>query len=391
MMNKLKTAKVHLVKFLFILPVLAIILVSFRDQITGSDRDSLNNMPGTLQDTVPAKNKLPDNVKGVRVKENKVTVTLKDGTIEKFDLSNDAEEAAFEKKYGDLIPPPPPPPPAPPAPPAPGPPPPPAPPTPPALPENVQRISVNNDDATVWLKDGTKEKYDLSNESEKKIFEKKYGVLPPPVPPIQPVPPIAPITPSAYNGAGYNNRLNGIAKEFEITDTKAVIKLKNGTVEHYDLTNKTERKQFENKYGKLYSAGSDVAAPGTTPVAYMSGSGTTVIAPMAPRPGERPLVVDDYGYSIAGNEDVLITITKNTTRSQLDDFVKQMKAKGIELHFENINYDDGVLTEISGYMKSDDGRSNFVANDFQKLILAMIKKGDRTYFKVSVKDDKISI
>jgi hypothetical protein len=42
-------------------------------------------------------------------------------------------------------------------------------------------------------------------------------------------------------------------------------------------------------------------------------------------------------------------------------------------------------------MKSNDGRSNFVATDFSKLILAMIKKGDRTYFKVSVKDDKVSV
>jgi len=68
-----------------------------------------------------------------------------------------------------------------------------------------------------------------------------------------------------------------------------------------------------------------------------------------------------------------------------------MKAKDIELRFENINYNEGVLTEISGYMRSKDGRSNFVANDFHKLILAMIKKGEQTYFKVSVKDDKISI
>lgn len=385
MMNKLKTAKVHLVKFLFILPVLGIILVSFRDQITGNDKDSITNITGVLQDTVPAKNKLPDNVKGVRVKKDKVTVTLKDGTREEYNLANDAEEAAFEKKYGDILPPPPPPPPAPPAP-APPPPPPPPPPAPPALPENVKRISVDNNDATVWLKDGTKEKYNLSNESEKKTFEKKYGAFPP----VPPVPPIAPAAPPANDGAGYNNRLNDIAKEFEITDTKAVMKLKNGTVEQYDLTNKTERKQFESKYGKLYSTPS-AAAPGATPVAYAGASGTTVIAPMAPRPGERPMVVDDYGYTITGKEDILITITKNTTRGQLDDFIKQMKAKGIELHFENINYDDGMLTEISGYMKSSDGSSNFVANDFHKLILAMIKKGERTYFKVSVKDDKISI
>lgn len=408
MMNKLKTAKVHLVKFLFILPVMAIILVSFRNQLSTNDNNTISNSTGVIQDTVPAKNKLPDDVKRVRVKEGKITVTLKDGTREEYDLLNDAQKAAFEKKYGDIIPPPPPPP-APPAP-ADAPPPPTAPAAPPALPGHVKRISVDNDDATVWFKDGSKEKYDLSNENEKKVFEKKYGVMPPPVPPIPaiapiapispvpaiaPVPPIPPVPPTAPgSGApsvtGNNSRLHDVAKEFEITDTRAVIKLKNGAVERYDLTDKTARNVFESKFGKLYAVAS-AAAPKASPVAYLSGSGTTVIAPMAPRPGERPIVVDDYGYTITGNEDVLITITKNTTRSQLDDLIRQMKAKGIELHFENINYNDGVLTEISGFMKSKDGRSNFVASDFQKLILAMIKNGERTYFKVSVKDDKISI
>ena len=169
-----------------------------------------------------------------------------------------------------------------------------------------------------------------------------------------------------------------------------MLKLKDGTVEEYDLTNKSERKNFENKYGKLYSTNAG-NGNGVTPVAYVSEGGQTVIAPMAPRAGETPLVVDDYGYTITGKEDVLVTITKSTTRNQLNDFINQMKTKGIELHFENINYNNGILTEIGGYMKSKDGRSNFVATDFSKLILAMIKKGERTYFKVSVKDDKVSV
>ncbi|HEX2684400.1 MAG TPA: M56 family metallopeptidase, partial [Ferruginibacter sp.] len=221
MMNKLKTAKVHLVKFLFILPVLAVILVSFRNQV---NRNSLINDPA-LHDTIPARKKLPENVENVRVKENKVTVTLKDGSKEDFNLSIDAQEAAFEEKYGELLPPPPPPPPAPPAPPiapvppvppippvapiaapAPIPPVPPVPPLPPvapALPEYVKSINVNNDNATVWLKNGTKEKYDLSKEAEKKAFEKKYGVYPPPPPPTPPSAPVPGARPVAYrDGAG---------------------------------------------------------------------------------------------------------------------------------------------------------------------------------------------
>ena len=118
------------------------------------------------------------------------------------------------------------------------------------------------------------------------------------------------------------------------------------------------------------------------------GGGTTVFAPMAATEGVT--IIDDYGAVITGNEDILITITKNTTRQQLDDYVKQMKAKGIELSYDEIEYNNkGQLIAISGNMISKDGRSNFVANDFDKLILAMIRKGDKTWFKVSVKDKEV--
>ena len=116
---------------------------------------------------------------------------------------------------------------------------------------------------------------------------------------------------------------------------------------------------------------------------------TTVIAPMTPRLGE-PVDVD-YSYRITGKEDILITITKNTTREQLEDFKKQMKEKDIELTYDNIEYSNGELVSISGTMKSKDGHANFVATDFNKLVLATIKKGERTYFKVSARDKTVSI
>ncbi len=68
-----------------------------------------------------------------------------------------------------------------------------------------------------------------------------------------------------------------------------------------------------------------------------------------------------------------------------------MKEKGIELKFDNIEYDNGNLISISGTMKSKDGHSSFSATDFNKLMLAMIRDDDRTYFKVSVTDNKVTI
>lgn len=64
------------------------------------------------------------------------------------------------------------------------------------MPDNVQRINVNNDKATIWLKNGKKENYNLAVPSEKEAFEKKYGEIPiPPIPPIPPVPPTPPVLP----------------------------------------------------------------------------------------------------------------------------------------------------------------------------------------------------
>lgn len=108
----------------------------------------------------------------------------------------------YEDLYGALpAPPPPPPPPAaplPPAPPAPvkdgvepnaplpplppaapNAPLPPTPPSPPKLPANVKSLEMDNDKATVWLKDGTKETYDLTVPAEKDKFEKKYHLSKP--------------------------------------------------------------------------------------------------------------------------------------------------------------------------------------------------------------------
>jgi beta-lactamase regulating signal transducer with metallopeptidase domain len=245
MMNKLKSARLNLVKFLFILPVVGIILVSFRKQILQTGN---NSSPAIATDTLPAKKKLPGNVEGINISNKKATVTLKDGTSEAYDLNSASQKKAFHEKYGEL----PPPPPAPPAPPAPAPPGPPAPPTPPAappappeLPDYVKRISVDNNKATVWLKNGAKENYDLSVPAQKGNFEKKYGKFEPvpPIPSISPMPAIAPV---AANGWEQNSKINAVSKEFEITDKKAVIKLMNGTVEEYVLTNKKESKQFED-------------------------------------------------------------------------------------------------------------------------------------------------
>jgi hypothetical protein len=307
----------------------------------------------------------------------------------------------------------------------------------------------------VKRKDGGIEIYDMDKEESRNDFEKKYGVkleelIPPPTPPAKVVlgiPPIAPVSPVPPSGTkdviapvavsnGEVINLSGISSECEITDKKAVIKLRDGTIENYDLAKKNERAAFEKKYGRIINVKTTVNANGnininaninantntsvnsiitpvaanpailitTSPKVSLNNNLITAIAPSAirsnltetsiiasasPLPASQVAVITDYGHVITGKEDIIITITKNTTRQELDNFKTEMKAKGIELSFEEIEYNDkGILVSISGSMKSKDGHNNFVATDFNKLILAMIKDGERTFFKVNVRDNK---
>ncbi|ULQ53083.1 M56 family metallopeptidase [Flavihumibacter fluvii] len=219
MMNKIKSARVHLIKFLFALPIVAVLLLAFRQdsqyQDTSKERlpqNELTVLPAimdTLPQLAPAGGEALVNKKGyiITVADNQgeCIVIIKDRSktvvkaIALTDWNNNKQH--YEDMYGKV--PPPPPPAAPPPPPAPGygdishmPPPPspamapPPPPPAPKLPANIESMSIDNDKVKIRYKNGKTENYDLSDPSEKAAFEKKYGELPDP----HPVPAVAPVS-----------------------------------------------------------------------------------------------------------------------------------------------------------------------------------------------------
>ena len=221
---------------------------------------------------------------------------------------------------------------------------------------------------------------------------------------------------------------------FEITDKKAVIHLRNGKTEEYDLTDSVQRRNFEANYGKIISvaANADELAPVTVvttsgetvavsrpaieapvtvsaavtnaPVALTAAEGETVVVTktsaavkMSPATAIMPVtatkgvaVVNSDAYAITEDEDVLVTITRTTTATQLEDLKRQMKEKGYELRFDKTTYNDkGILTHISGAIKSQHGQNgNFSATDFEKLILAEVKDNFRTFLRIEIIDKK---
>ena len=115
MMNKLKSAKVHLFKFLFALPLLAVLLLAFRESYSSMKTPVKKGATVfNYNDTVPkgsAKTlypdtlvwvELPKNVKKISVKDRTAIVVLKTGTIEKYNIDNEKEFTAYQKKYGKL-------------------------------------------------------------------------------------------------------------------------------------------------------------------------------------------------------------------------------------------------------------------------------------------------
>ena len=221
---------------------------------------------------------------------------------------------------------------------------------------------------------------------------------------------------------------------FEITDKKAVIHLRNGKTEEYDLTDSVKRRNFEANYGKIISvaANADELAPVTVvttsgetvavsrpaieapvtvsaavtnaPVALTAAEGETVVVTktsaavkMSPATAIMPVtatkgvaVINSDAYAITEDEDVLVTITRTTTATQLEDLKRQMKEKGYELRFDKTTYNDkGILTHISGAIKSQHGQNgNFSATDFEKLILAEVKDNFRTFLRIEIIDKK---
>ena len=184
MMNKMKSARVQAIRFLFVLPLIAVLLLAFREVKRQELKSEFSQATVLKTDSVP--HPAANNIITIDITKNKgtnnVRIVLKDGTVENYNLDDAVQKAALEKKYGKIIQPPPP---------------------PPAQPSTEKwTLAANKDIETVdvtkengknsiriRLKNGTVETYDLNDPKQKEILEKKYGtsmtIPPPPPPPVE--------------------------------------------------------------------------------------------------------------------------------------------------------------------------------------------------------------
>ena len=378
-MNKTKSAKLQVGRFLFLFPVLALILLAFRKSFTDSPGSKINSPMVVFTDTIP--DVTTPNSKGyfIDIKDNKgncmVVIKDKDKKEVKRLLLTEWNERAgyYENLYGEIL-------------------------SPTkvevekmirATNPEIRTVSVKNNIATVTLKNGKTEVYTLTLKDQRKAFEERCEVKE------------VAIATTIATEANVANEVNTvtevnvanetIADNFEITDKKAVMHLRNGKVEEYNLADPKEKAAFEKKFGKIIKPSAVSTTAGVYSVVTVADNANpSITSTVALVPTEEVAVIDENDNSIVNEVEELLTITKKTTSRELESFKKELKAKGIELNYDEIEYDKGILVKITGSLKSKDGHANFVGVEFNKIVISKVKKGEKTYFRVDEVVKKIS-
>jgi hypothetical protein len=372
MMNKTKSARVNLVRFLCMLPVMAVILLGFRT-IVPAPSEALQQAPVT--DTLPAAKKqgLPEHVRSVRIYNGRATVTLKNGQVEKYNLDNVEEKEAFEDKYGAAPPPPPPP----------GSPVPMTPamddrkPLPSAAPKPGKPAPVNDQN--------------MPTPPSPPNVENTPLPVAPDRPESMPAPP-APPTPPPY-------KMPKGVKSFYIRYNKAKVILDNGKMESYDLGKPDEKAAFEKKFGEMPPPPKVDHPAAVTPVAPVRAiSPATPIDPVPAPSTEKPDAIivqashvapsqgdeDPQAESAKGHKSGILVLTPTQTAEQLDQIKKDLDEKGFTLRFDDVHHKDGKLVAIKGIISHGNKKASFDAKNFRKVVISF-KRG--AGFRLNMLDD----
>jgi TonB-dependent SusC/RagA subfamily outer membrane receptor len=287
MMNQIKSARVQIIRFLFVLPLVAVLLLAFREVKQKEKRNDYAQQTALLNDTVPA-----SDIENINVNKNNnqktITITLKNGTTETYNLNNEKEKVAFEKKYGKLdklVPPPP---------------------APPVVikSNDVETVDVKTENGKntiqIRLKDGTVEKYDLEIKDQREAVEKKYNVTTTaPGVPVEIV--VAPTTPThelvVVNEKGYYVTIaDNMGECIVIVKDK-----KKNIVEALKLTDWTKNEaSYEKKYGKIPPPPPPAPAAPVTTSAVSKVNGTFTVNTVSDAGKPAPVTVTLKDVSIAG-------------------------------------------------------------------------------------------
>jgi len=390
MMNKTKSAKLQVARFLFLFPVLAIILLAFRKSFVDTPAAKTDNNTVVFRDTIPDI-KIPNN-KGyyIDIKDNKgnCMVVIKDKEkkeVKRLLLTEWNEKAGYyQDLYGEIFSP-----------------------TKVEIEKTIKgtnpeirTVTVKNNIATVTLKNGKTEVYTLSIKEEKKAFEERCYVEV-----------AVAVTPSP--------EVEELEEVKEVTLTEAPVKVVNAEFAEVTVIGTPSKKAVsttgeikavtvaEKPLSKTIATNPELQEVVVT--GYLSktiatdpdikevtvvGKPSKVSAPVKSSTASE---VNVAGTSITGAEEALISdenikiVIKNTDKPEdLESFVSMLKGKGYELKFDNKNYTDGILKNLSGTIKYKGSSSTFSFADFDLATIIVYHDGDKVNFKIYTGKRKVT-
>jgi hypothetical protein len=272
MMNKIRTARVHLLKFAFALPIAAILLLAFRREKQQQAAATENILPTSLKrDTVPA---VPNN-KGyyLTIADNngECIVIIKDKNyrlVKAITLTDwNQDSATMESTYGKIPPPP-------------------AVPVPPVAPipaEGAQPVMPS-----LTMHPPVPVMPGMTSPETLEPLEPMEAMEPP-------APPPAPIMPAGV-------------KSMQIVNNQVNVQLKNGKSEKYDLRIPVQKAAFEKKYGKMPGHPTPVPAPRQMPAP--AGSGTVIKINVEPAVIEYQKIISEPVINVNTNIKSTIQVEK---------------------------------------------------------------------------------
>jgi len=390
MMNKTKSAKVHLIRFLFILPLLVVVLLAFRNTRQQQQPAVLRT---AITDTVPtAKGGPPDaaNIVSIEtVKENDsnaIIITWKNGLVEKYDFKNPKDREAFKNRYGRELPDPP------------------KPPVPPAAPDvvtttdasKVVTLNLSNHVAVVTLENGQVYKYDLKNAKQKKEFESRFGdhrepqealeppasPAEPPAPPTPPAPGVAVHSLTVVSDGTPNPRLTINAKP--VTDASApTVAVNSEAVTAVHVQSKPVTTVNVKPLATVEPDRVILKDSRTKTIDRVVFTDTTP---------NRVMVLDNFQNTFEDPKhlpsEIVGLINKTDTEDQLKQLQKRMQNKGYKLELDNTTYVNGALANVIANVSTRGGeKASFSATDFDNVLLieSQEKNGKYAGFHIVIK------
>lgn len=360
MMNKNKTANVHLMRFLFILPLLVVVLLAFRSVAISNNQ----NLVKKITDTIPAAPVDVDDVfkkKGIKEitikasdkKNKKAYVTFKNGTTKVFDLTNEEEREAFEAEYGDVTPP-----------------------APPVAPRPAKASAHRVPPAPAATPDG------------------------PPAPPT-PVPaqPAAPgAAPVPTTPAAAPKRVAGFRAPGTVSFVESATAAPAAPIEVSTPVQATGRMKVGRPIGAPVEVSInepvEMRVQGTKSQ-MMNVQGTGSINKRTMVTGDvieiRPITaVNITGTATMTEEtEVLVEIKNSTTRQELEQLTAALKQKGYTLTLNNASFDNGELVSVEGSISNAGGKGNFSGDHFKTLTIS-VNKGDTRQFHIAIRGGTVS-